>query len=110
MRNVPLRQPVTGYAIAEGGEKGYSEFVGMLHEICRAVQTRARPLRAAERADDGLAVIGAAYLSELRGGRSVGTEEFKPFALDLREKEGKHAADVFVRRVCDHLQRRASAY
>jgi len=109
VRDVPLRQPLTGYAIAEGAEPGYSGFVGMVHEMCRAIQTGARPLCTAERAADGLAVIGAAYLSELHGGRSVGVEEFKQFALDLREKEGARAADVFIRRVCDRLQRRAGA-
>ena len=57
----------------------------------------------APRASDAMALIGAACLSELRGGKGVTLDEFKDHMLKLREQEGDRASDTFIRQVCDHL-------
>lgn len=102
-REVPTQQPVTGYRVAEGKEPAYSGFVGMIREMCRCVQDGRNPIYDAERASEAMAIIGACYLSEMNGGRSVTPAEFKQYSLDLQRREGAAAADVFIRQVSEHL-------
>lgn len=108
-REVPTQQPVTGYRVAEGKEPAYSGFVGMIREMCRCVQEGRKPIYDAERAAEAMALIGACYLSEIRGGHSVSPEEFKGYSIDLQRREGQAAADVFIRQVSAHLARQSAA-
>ncbi len=103
---VPTQNPLTGYNIAEGKEPAYSGFMAMIREACRCIQQGRRPLYDAERAAEAMAVIGASYLSELRHGASVSLDEFKGYCLDLRQRHGDAAADIFIRQVSEHLQSR----
>lgn len=102
---VATQQPITGYAIAEGKSTAYSGFVGAVREMCRCVQDGAKPIYDAERASEAMALVGAAYLSELREGKRVTLDDFKDYALELQKQEGARATDVFIKRVSEHLAR-----
>ena len=56
--------------------------------MCRCVQDGTKPVYDAERASEAMALIGAAYLSELRDGTRVTLDESKDHALGLKEREG----------------------
>jgi predicted dehydrogenase len=105
--DVPTQQPPTAYAVAEGQERPYSGFVGMIREMCRCVQTGRTPVYDATRAAEAMALIGACYLSEMCGGKSVSIEEFKEYALSLRRRDGETAADSFIRQVSEHIAKSA---
>jgi len=105
---VATQQPIAGYAIAEGNDPAYSGFVGAVREMCRCVQDGTKPAYDAERASDAMALVGAAYLSELREGKRVTLDDFKDHALGLKEREGDRATDVFIKRVSEHLVRCAT--
>ncbi len=107
-REAATQQPITGYGIAEGSDPAYSGFVGAVRGMCRCVQDGTKPVYDAERASEAMALVGAAYLSELREGKRVALDEFKDHALGLKEREGDRAADVFIKRVSEHLVRRAT--
>jgi len=105
---VATQHPITGYAVAEGGEPWYSGFVGAVREMCRCVQTGAKPIYDATRASEAMAALGAGYLSELRGRRAVTLDEFKDYSLKLQEQEGDRATDAFIEQMAEHLTRQAS--
>jgi len=107
-REVATQQPITGYGVAEGRDPAYSGFVGAVREMCRCVQDGTKPVYDAARASEAMALIGAAYLSELRDGKRVTIDEFKAHALGLKEREGDRATDVFIQRLSEHLVRRAT--
>lgn len=107
-RDEGTRQPVSGYGIAEGKEPWYNGFVGMVREICRCVQDGTKPVYDVVRASEAMAVIGAAYLSEMRGRKAVSLDEFKDYALKLKETEGDDASGVFIQRLTEHLKSKVS--
>ena len=105
---VATQQPITGYAIAEGRDAAYSGFVGAVREMCRCVQDGTEPVYGVGRASDAMALLGAGYLSELRGGATVTLDEFKAHSIELQKREGDRAVSVSIGQMAEHLRRKAT--
>jgi len=76
--------------------EGYTGFAAELRSICQCILTDTPPLCDEQVGTETMAIIGAAYLSETQGRRTISLEEFKQYALELEEREGEEASAVMV--------------
>ena len=75
--------------------------------MCRCVSSESRSFLNEEVGAEVMAVVDAAYYSEMLGRRAVTLDEFKEFSAKLAERFGDRASDEFikmkVRHVAGHL-------
>jgi len=72
--------------------------------MCNCVLNKVKPL-----CDEGIgaettAIVQAAYLSQKRGKKAVTLEEFKEYALKLREKAGRDASDLLLKEMLEAIK------
>lgn len=72
-------------------------YFGELQNIVKCIIGGIRPSCDEKVGAESLAIAGAAYLSEARGRRPVLVEEFKEYALRIREKEGEKATEALIK-------------
>jgi len=72
-------------------------FPGEIRNMCRCVLSRARPLCDERVGAETTAIVGAAYLSQARGKEAVTMDEFREYALKVREREGERAPDILLK-------------
>jgi predicted dehydrogenase len=85
------------YAV-EKDDRAKANFDRGITDFITRVLRRQPPLAGAAFAADVIATAGAAYLSNLRGGRAVTLDEFKAYALDLRARcaDERAAEEVLI--------------
>jgi len=72
-------------------------FKGEIRNMCNCVLNNVKPICDENIGTETTAVVQAAYLSQKNGKRPVTLEEFKKYALKIREEEGKNAPDVLLK-------------
>jgi len=76
--------------------EGYTPYCAEMRSICQCILNDARPICDERVGAETMAIIGAAYLSEVEGRRSVSLAEFKQHALELEKREGEGASDAMI--------------
>ena len=76
--------------------EGYTSYCAEMRSICQCILNDAPPICDERVGAETMAIIDAAYLSEVEGRRSVSLDEFKQYALDLEQREGENASEVMV--------------
>lgn len=72
-------------------------FVGEIRNMCSCILNKVEPLCNEKIGAETTAIVGAAYLSQKRGRKAVTLDEFKEYALKIREKEGERAPEVLLK-------------
>ena len=80
-------------------------FGGEIRNMCNCVLNNVRPLCNERIGTETTAVVQAAYLSQKKGKRPVTLQEFKKYALKIRDKEGKNAPDVLMKELLKSIKR-----
>jgi predicted dehydrogenase len=90
--------------MTEEPDASYTGMVGEMRCMCRCILDGARPICDERVGAETQAIIGAAYLSEMRGRYAVGLDEFKQWALELQAAHGEDASDEMIRRWVEFLR------
>ncbi len=80
----------------QGPSGFYRGFYGEIRNMCNCVVTGIKPICDELIGAEAQAMVGAAYLSQARGRRSVTLDEFKEFAMDIKKREKKNASQVLI--------------
>jgi predicted dehydrogenase len=72
-------------------------YYGELQNIVKCIIGGTRPSCDERIGAESLAIAGAAYLSEIRGRQPVSVEEFKQYALQIKQREGSNATEALIR-------------
>jgi len=72
-------------------------FAGEIRNMCNCIINKVEPLCNEKIGAETTAIVGAAYLSQKRGKKAVTLDEFKEYALKIREKEGERAPEVLLK-------------
>lgn len=80
-------------------------FVGEIRNMCNCVLNNVRSICDENIGAETTAIVQAAYLSQKRGKKSVTLEEFKKYALKIREKEGKNAPKVLLKELLKGIKK-----
>ena len=91
--------------VTEAYSPYYTGFIGQLRNMCRSVLEKKKPICNERIGAEAMAVINAAYLSEVRGRRAVSIDEFKEYALKIKEREGDRASDVMMTKFMEKIRR-----
>lgn len=79
-----------------------SSFYGEIKSMCASVISGRKPICDERIGAESTAIVGAAYLSQIRG-RGVTLREFKNYALKLKRSEGERASDLLVKRMMEGI-------
>lgn len=91
--------------LTEEIEVGYTGWVGEMRAMCRCILDGARPICDERVGALTQAIIGAGYLSEMRGRRAVSLSEFQQWALGIEAEHGEGASDEMIRQWVEFLGR-----
>lgn len=76
-----------------------------ISNMCKCVLSGRKSILDEEKGAEIMAIIDAAYYSEMNGRRAVSLDEFKRFAEKLIEKYGSKASDEFIKMKVSYLSR-----
>lgn len=79
-------------------------FDGEIRNMCNCILDQTNPLCDERIGAETIAIVQSAYLSQIRGKRPVRLSEFKKYALELREKEGKKASEIMLKELMRGIQ------
>ncbi|MFQ6095590.1 MAG: Gfo/Idh/MocA family protein [Candidatus Bathyarchaeia archaeon] len=79
-------------------------FPGEIRNMCNCVINGVKPLCDENIGAETTAIVQAAYLSQKRGKKAVTLDEFKDYALRLREKEGKDAPKELLKDLLEAIK------
>jgi len=79
-------------------------FAGEIRNMCNCTLNKVEPLCNEKIGAETTAIVGAAYLSQKRGRKAVTLEEFKDYALKIREKEGEGAPEALLKELLKGIQ------
>jgi len=71
-------------------------YFGELQNIVKCIVGGIKPSCNEKIGAESLAIVDTAYLSEIKGRKPVSLEEFKKYALEIKEREGEKAFEVLV--------------
>jgi predicted dehydrogenase len=80
-------------------------FIEEIRNMCNCVLKNVKPMCDERIGAETTAIVQAAYLSQKRGMKPVYLEEFKRYALKIRDKEGKNAPDVLLKELLRGIKR-----
>jgi predicted dehydrogenase len=80
-------------------------FGGEIRNMCNCVLNHVKPLCDEKIGAETTAVVQSAYLSQKRGKKPVTLDEFKKYALKIRDKEGKNAPEVLMKDLLKGIRR-----
>jgi len=80
-----------------GARSWVTSFAGEIRNMCNCVINKVEPVCNEKIGAETTAIVQAAYLSQKRGKKAVTLEEFKRYALRLRDKAGKDAPDLLLK-------------
>jgi len=72
-------------------------FQGEIRNMCNCVLNGTKPLCNEDIGAETTAIVQSAYLSQKNGKKPVTLDEFKSYALKIKEKEGKDAPEVLLK-------------
>jgi len=84
-------------------------FAGEIRNMCNCVLKNIKPLCDERIGAETTAIVQAAYLSQKRGKKAVTLEEFKEYALKLREKAGRDAPALLLKETLEAIKPYTSA-
>ena len=79
-------------------------FGGEIRNMCNSVLNNVKPLCDERIGTETTAVVQAAYLSQKKGKRPVTLQEFKKYALKIKDKEGKNAPEVLMKELLKSIK------
>ncbi|MCD6465587.1 Gfo/Idh/MocA family oxidoreductase [Candidatus Bathyarchaeota archaeon] len=90
---------------AKGGKREFNlgvvkwtrGFAGEIRNMCNCILNNVRPICDERIGAETTAIVQAAYLSQKRGKKPVTLDEFKKYALEIRDREGGRAPDVLLK-------------
>lgn len=90
---------------ASGGRREFNlgkiswiqSFAGEIRNMCNCILNNTRPICDENIGAETTAIVQAAYLSQKKGKKPVTLNEFKRYALKIRDKEGANAPDILLR-------------
>lgn len=82
--------------ITEAPLEGFTSYAAEMRGICQCILTDTPPICDERVGAETMAIIDAAYLSEMQGRRTVSLDEFKQYALEFEEREGEQASELMV--------------
>jgi len=80
-----------------GKRSWVTSFAGEIRNMCNCVINKVEPVCDEKIGAETTAIVQSAYLSQKKGKKAVTLEEFKRYALRLREKAGKDASDLLLK-------------
>jgi len=80
-------------------------FQGEIRNMCNCVLNGTKPLCDEHIGAETTAIVQSAYLSQKKGKKPVTLDEFKRYALEIKEKEGKNAPDVLLKELLKGIAR-----
>lgn len=72
-------------------------FAGEIRNMCNCILNNVRPICDEKIGAETTAIVQAAYLSQKRGKKPVTLDEFKKYALKIRDKEGDKAPNALLK-------------
>ncbi|MEM3815925.1 MAG: Gfo/Idh/MocA family oxidoreductase [Candidatus Bathyarchaeia archaeon] len=98
---------------AKGGRREFNlgkiswvqSFAGEIRNACNCVLNNVRPICDERIGAETTAIVQAAYLSQKKGKKPVTINEFKEYALKIREREGDKASDVLLKELIKGIAR-----
>jgi len=87
-----------------GKRSWVASFAGEIRNMCNCVLNKVKPLCDERIGAETTAIVQAAYLSQKRGKKAVTLEEFKEYALKLREKAGRDASDLLLKEMLEAIK------
>jgi predicted dehydrogenase len=82
-----------------------SSFYGEIRSMCKSVISGTKPVCDERIGAESTAIVGAAYLSQIRG-KGITVDEFKDYALELKRSEGDRASDLLIERMLEGISGR----
>jgi len=80
-----------------GRRSWITSFAGEIRNMCNCVINGAKPVCDDKIGAETTAIVQSAYLSQKQGKKAVTLEEFKRYALELKEKAGKDAPEILLK-------------
>ncbi len=80
-------------------------FADEIRNMCNCILNKVKPLCDEKIGAETTAIVGAAYLSQKKGKKAVTLDEFKEYALKIREKEGERASEVLLKELLKGIQK-----
>jgi len=80
-----------------GKRSWITSFTGEIRNMCNCVINGAKPICDEKIGAETTAIVQSAYLSQKKGKKAVTLEEFKRYALGLREKAGRDAPNLLLK-------------
>jgi len=80
-----------------GKRSWVTSFAGEIRNMCNCVVNKVESVCNEKIGAETTAIVQAAYLSQKKGKKAVTVEEFKRYALELREKTGKDAPSLLLK-------------
>ncbi len=98
---------------AAGGKREFNlgevtwtqSFEGEIRNMCNCILNGVKPLCDEKIGAETTAIVQSAYLSQKKGKRPVTLEEFKKYAEEIREREGRNASDVLLKELLKGISR-----
>jgi predicted dehydrogenase len=98
---------------ATGGKREFNlgkvpwpqSFSGEIRNMCNCVLSGAKPLCDEKIGAETTAIVQSAYLSQKRGMKPVTLDEYKKYALKIRDKEGKNAPEALLKDLLKGVKR-----
>lgn len=98
---------------ARGGRREFNlgkiswvqSFAGEIRNMCNCIINNVKPICDEKIGAETTAIVQAAYLSQKKGKKPVTLNEFKRYALKIRDKEGDRAPEVLLRDLLKGIKR-----
>jgi len=80
-------------------------FAGEIRNMCNCIMSNVKPICDENIGAETTAIVQAAYLSQKMGGKPVTLDEFKRYALKIRDREGDKAPEVLLKDLLKGIRR-----
>jgi len=80
-------------------------FGGEIRNMCNCVLNKVRPICDEKIGAETTAIVQSAYLSQKKEKKPVTLNEFKRYALKIRDKEGKNASEILLRELLKGIRK-----
>jgi predicted dehydrogenase len=91
--------------IKTSGSGSNSSFGGEIKNMCNSIINRTRPLCDENIGAETTAIVQSAYLSQIKGKRPVTIDEFKKYALRIKEEKGKNASNILLKELMKGIKK-----
>ncbi len=102
--SIRISSPLGERTIPIGKRSWILSFVGEIRNMCNCILNGEKPLCDERIGAETTAIVQAAYLSQKKGKKPVSLEEFKEYALKLREKAGEDAPKIMLKEMLEAVK------